>query len=123
MATADELSEAFDLVRQELEVSINRGRGHNQRLDEQVDRINALESAVNALARVAERVDRIDGRIGAMEARVDAALGRVTNFGTRHADAEEPPHDFGGVTSTGAPKTMTRWVITTAETGSRFSRW
>ena len=104
---------------------------HHKGLEE---RQKALEESVSLLDKVAARNDVVEERLGwhvdrmnRLEGRVQTAEALLRDAG-RKFDALEArlackPDDFGGVTSTGAPKTMTRWVITTAETGSRFSRW
>lgn len=145
MTTADELSDAFDLVRQEVVRAANMTVAHDQRLDGQNARIRVLEHAARrqevGSARGAGGMDSFALRIAAFEndlsvicdriASLEAQMSALPRHNARIADLDRrldkmeratPPHD-SPVTSTGEAKPMKRWVITTAETGSRFSRW
>ena len=79
-----------------------------------------LEERQKALVESVSHLDKVSARRNPVENALEAQFCRILALEERLACK---PDDFGGVTSTGAPKTMTRWVITTAETGSRFSRW
>lgn len=90
------------------------------------ERIDGLERRFYALDALEGRVAEVERLVKYDEAARDRHhLGhseidrRLSNLEARLAST---PDDFGGVTSTGAPKTMTRWVIV-ADKNRVFSRW
>lgn len=86
------------------------------------ERQKALVESVSHLDKVAARNAVVEERLGWHVDRMNRLEGRVQTaeallrdagrkFDALEARLASKPDDFGGVTSTGAPKTMTRWII------------
>lgn len=82
---------------------------HHKRLEE---RQKALEESVSFLDKVVARKPFVEHVLAAHNNLSRDVSDRLSKIEARLASK---PDDFGGVTSTGAPKPMTRWVIVSGE--------
>lgn len=89
-------------------------------IDPLVERQEALEKSVSLIDKAAARKASVEEALVAQfrdlrkaEARIDALEARLAS----------KPDDFGGVTSTGAPKPMKRWVLTSNNGRRALHSW
>lgn len=110
-----------------VEDDMEQRRAHFDQHNRLEERQKALEESVALRNNVEERMGWHVDRMNRLETRLQTAERGLRIYGIRSDNVESrlasKPDDFGGVTSTGAPKPMKRWVLTSNNGRRALHSW